>query len=155
MDFLEDITVKFRASVIHGWQRTHHEHLIVLSHDTLNNLGELFDTVERVVTGLNTDGHFGSSTQSIDRQNTERRWTVNEDIVITACEFPKMTIEAVFTVDGTRYFQLSRRKIDIRRNDIEIFEDGGDCLLDIHFGIGQEIVGGVLHANRVETKPYT
>jgi hypothetical protein len=36
MDFLEDITVKFRASVIHGWQRTHHENLIVLSHDTLN-----------------------------------------------------------------------------------------------------------------------
>src|SRR5215813_5752925 len=86
MDFLEDITVKFRASVIHGWQRTHHEDLIVLSHDTLNNLGELFDTVERVVTGLNTDGHFRCSTQSIDRQNTERRRTVNEDIVITACE---------------------------------------------------------------------
>src|SRR5215467_5697381 len=62
MDFLEDITVKFRASVIHGWQRTHHENLIVLRHDTLNNLGELFDTVERVVACLNTDCHFGSST---------------------------------------------------------------------------------------------
>jgi hypothetical protein len=80
---------------------------------------------------------------------------VNEEIVVIACEFPEMTIEAVFTVDGTRYFQLSRGKINIRRNDIEIFEDRSNRLLDTHLGIGQEIIGGVLHADRVETKPYT
>ena len=78
--------------------------------------------MESVVARLNTDGYFGSGAQGINRQNTERRWTVNEDIVVIACEFPEMTIEAVFTVDGTRYFQLSRGKIDIRRNDIEILK---------------------------------
>src|SRR5262245_28034362 len=60
-----------------------------------------------------------------------------------------MTIQAVFTVNGSRYFQFSRSEIDIRRDDIEVFEDGCDRHLDIYLGIGQEIIGGVLHVGGV------
>src|SRR5262245_3722441 len=65
VDLLEHIAVKFGTSVIHRWQCTHHEDLIVLGHDTLNDLGELFDAVERVVARLNTDGHLGRGAEAL------------------------------------------------------------------------------------------
>ncbi len=102
-DFLDDLNGQIGASVKHGQQNTLHTNALI--HTALNRPHsghQLCQALQRVVFALQRHKKRISRTERVERQQSERRRTVNENKVIILTDLVEHHFQAIFPM-----FQLN------------------------------------------------
>src|SRR4051794_28882925 len=83
LQFLEHVLRKIRAAVIEGGQQAEDPEIAVqLESDRVDDLDEVGEPLHRVVLGLHGDDHAVRCDQTVDREESEVRWAVDDHVVV-------------------------------------------------------------------------
>src|SRR5438552_1539122 len=147
---VEHVAREDRAAVVEGRKQT--EHLEVGVEPVLHGLDDLEergDALERVVLRLHWDDHAVRGDERVQREQPERRRTVDEDEVVTLGEVPaELVAEGHLAADRVEELDLGRRQLERRRRDVDLFrlrraDDRGNRDVGVDEHIGDRALDGV------------
>ena len=119
---VHDLIGQLRAPVIHGHDDALYAQLrieaLVAHFDAAHEIG---DALERVILALHRDEHAVGRDERIDRQQLERRRTVDEDEVIVRLHRSKRVFHDVFPLRRADELDRAAGEIHICRQHVAVF----------------------------------
>ena len=104
--------------------------------DLLDRLQQVVGALQRKVRGLDRNQQMGGSHQRVHRQETQRGWTVDDDMTVLPIELFDLVLQPEMRVELTHQPGLELRKRDPSRSDEQVLERS-------RLNDGCELAGGV------------
>src|SRR5881397_2505603 len=87
----------------------------------LDDLEKCCDTLECVVLRLHRDDHSGRRDECVEREQAERRWAVDEDVVVPVDDLTReLVTERHLATDGVEELDLGSRELERRGCDVDL-----------------------------------
>ena len=147
---VHDLIGQLRAAVVHGHDDALHRQFriqaLIAHFDAAHEVG---NALERVIFALHRDKHAVGRDERVDRQQLERRRTVNEDEVVIVLHRGERSFHDVFPLLGAHELHGAAGEIHICRQHVAVFRAadavGGGCAVHQHVvAVGRR---GFVHAH--------
>src|SRR5713101_3726435 len=87
----------------------------------LDDLEKCCDTLECVVLRLHRDDHAGSGDQRVEREQAERGWAIDEDVVVPIDDVAReLVTQSHLAADRVEEFHLGGRELERRGGDVDL-----------------------------------
>ena len=94
---------------------------------------QLAEALERVVLALDRDQDLGGRRHAVDGEQTERRGTVDEDVVVVVTHLGERHLEPQLPAERRHQLDLGTGQVEARRSDEEVLDRRRlDAVLDGH-----------------------
>jgi len=153
---LEHLTAVQRAGVVHGRENPDHLQIGIEPVDDLRDrIGQQGNTAQREELAFERNDDLVGGGQRIDRQQAQRRRTIDEDEVVAVAYPIEHPLQALFTGDFADQLHFGRRQIDIGRQQIHAFGRGGQHdLVERVLTAEQQVVDRLVEVVRVHAEPH-
>src|SRR5438132_11584841 len=119
----------------------------------LDDLEKCCDTHERAVLRLHRDDDAGRRDERVQGEETERWWTVDENVVVPVDDLPgELVTKSHLAADRVEELNLRRRELERRRCDVDLLRLGRpDDRPERHVRVDENVRDAAL--DRVEVDP--
>ncbi len=124
---------KAETAVVHGEQEAFDlEFRVELALDDLDGVEQFADTFKSEIFALHRDDDAVGCCQRVDGDESERRRTVDEDVVIFVADRLQECLDHLLAILEIQHLYLGTHQVDMARNDVESINVGGvDGIADI------------------------
>ena len=142
-----------QTAVVHGQEESLDFQLRVeLALDDLDGVEELADALQGKVFALYGDDDRVGSRERVDRNQSQRRRAVYQDIVVLVLDGGKHLLDHLLSVVQIQHLYLCTHQIDVARNDIQSVYVGGIDSLAHVFVVDDTLVERTVHLVEVYTQ---
>src|SRR6266550_2359677 len=120
----------------------------------LDDLEKCCDTLERVVLRLDRNDDAGRRDERVEREQTERRWTVDENVVVPIDDVPcELVAQCHLAADRVEELYFGRRQLERRRCDVDLLRlRRPDDRPERHIGIDKDVRDAALDGVEVDNE---
>src|SRR5690606_1187921 len=130
-DWSSDVCSSDLGVVHHEHHRAELEAGVQVALHELDVAQELPQALQRVVLALDGNEHLAGGGEAVDRQETEGRWAVDEDVVVVVAHAVERAAEAHLPAEGGDQLDLGPSEVERRRSAEQVADSRRlDAVLD-------------------------